>query len=86
MSIARRIDLIFPLNSWVTQSFAQWNADRFTWRRPWLDRLLQGLRLFNRLRLLARRLGLGQQERTPAKNLLPLNTKMPQLALAFLLL
>lgn len=43
--------LLFPLNSWVTQSFVQWNADRFTWRRPWLDRLLAGLRLFNRLRL-----------------------------------
>jgi len=42
---------LFPLNSWVTQSFVQWNADRFTWRRPWLDRLLAGLRLFNRLRL-----------------------------------
>ena len=43
--------VLFPLNSWVTQSATQWNADRFTWRRPWLDRLLRGLRLFNRLRL-----------------------------------
>lgn len=43
--------LLFPLNSWVTQSFVQWNADRFSWRRPWLDKLLAGLRLFNRLRL-----------------------------------
>jgi hypothetical protein len=43
--------VLFPLNSWVTQAALQWNADRFTWRRPWLDRLLQGLRLLNRLRL-----------------------------------
>jgi hypothetical protein len=43
--------VLFPLNSWVTQSALQWNADRFTWRRPWLERLLHGLRLLNRLRL-----------------------------------
>ncbi|MCB9898362.1 MAG: lipase maturation factor family protein [Planctomycetes bacterium] len=42
---------LFPLNSWVTQAATQWNADRFTWRRPWLERLLRVVRLVNRLRL-----------------------------------
>ena len=45
--------LLFPLNSWVTQAALQWNADRFTWRRPWLERLLCGLRMLNRLRLVS---------------------------------
>ncbi|RKY21060.1 MAG: hypothetical protein DRQ55_05620 [Planctomycetota bacterium] len=42
---------LFPLNSWVTQAAPQWNADRFSWSRPWLARLLAALRLLNRLRL-----------------------------------
>lgn len=42
---------LFPLNSWVTQAALQWNTDRFTWGRPWLTRLLDAARRFNRLRL-----------------------------------
>ena len=43
--------VLFPLNSWVTQAATQWNADRFTWKRPWLERRLHVVRSVNRLRL-----------------------------------
>ncbi len=43
--------LLFPLNSWVTQAALQWNADRFTRRRPSLERVLAALRVVNRFRL-----------------------------------